>query len=214
MSKRIVITGTTRGLGRALAQELEARGHQVAGCGTSAEGADRVDVSDYFQVESWARHVLGRLGGPPDLLVNSAGVTTDPDPLWAQDPAALARVLRVNVGGVQHVLRAFLPSMIERGQGVVVNFSSDWGRTGAPMVGPYCASKWAVEGLSRCLALELPPGMAAVSLDPGTINTDMLRFTFGPGAEEYPTPESWRGKAADFILALGPQHNGLALTLS
>lgn len=214
MSRRIVITGTTRGLGRALAEELGSRGHLVAGCGTTAEGADRIDVGDFLQVEGWAQHVLERLGGPPDLLINSAGVTTDPDPLWAQKPEALARVLRVNVAGVQHVLRAFLPSMLERGQGVVINISSDWGRTGAPMVGPYCASKWAVEGLSRCLALELPSGMAAVSLDPGTINTDMLRFTFGPGAEEYPDPESWRGKAADFVLSLGPEHNGLALTLS
>ncbi len=214
LSKRIVISGTTRGLGRAIAEEFACRGHLVAGCGTSAPGPDQVDVGDYLQVEHWARDVLKRLGGPPDLLINSAGVTTHPDPLWAQDPVALAQVLRINVGGVQHMLRAFLPSMIERGEGVVVNISSDWGRSGAPMVGPYCASKWAVEGLSRCLAMEIPAGMAAVSLDPGTINTDMLRFTFGPGAEEYPTPESWRGKAADFILSLGPEHNGLALTLS
>lgn len=214
MSKRIVITGTTRGLGQALAEELESRGHQVAGCGTSAQGADRVDVGDFVQVQRWAEHVLQSWQAPPDILINSAGVTTDPDPLWAQEPEALARVLRVNVAGVQHAIRAFVPSMLERGHGVIVNISSDWGRSGAPMVGPYCASKWAVEGLSRCLALELPAGLAAVSLDPGTINTDMLRFTFGPGAEEYPTPESWRGKAADFVLGLGPEHNGMALTLS
>lgn len=214
LSKRIVITGTTRGLGRALAEELLSRGHRVAGCGTSAQGSDRVDVGDFAQVDRWAQEVLLRLEGPPDLLINSAGVTTDPDPLWAQDPEGLARVLRVNVAGVQHVLKAFLPSMIELGRGVVVNISSDWGRSGAPMVGPYCASKWAVEGMSRCLALELPPGMAAVSLDPGTINTEMLRFTFGPGAEDYPSPESWRGRAADFVLSLGPEHNGLALTIS
>ncbi len=206
--KRIVITGTTRGLGRALAAELTARGHQVAGC-----GSHRVDVGDWLQVERWAGEVLALFGEAPDLLINNAGVTTDPDPLWAQDPEAFARVLRVNVLGVQHVLRAFLPSMISRARGVVVNISSDWGRSGAPMVAPYCASKWAVEGLSRCLALELPAGMAAVSLDPGTINTDMLRFTFGPGAEDYPTPESWCGRAADFVLALGPEHNGLALTV-
>ncbi len=214
MSRRIVITGTTRGLGQALSEELKLRGHQVAGCGTSAEGEDRVDVGDAAAVQAWAERVLARWGAPPDLLINSAGVTTDPDPLWAQDPEALARVLRVNVAGVQHVVRAFVPSMLERGRGVIVNISSDWGRSGAPMVAPYCASKWAVEGMSRCLALELPAGMAAVSLDPGTINTDMLRFTFGPGAEEYPSPESWRGKAADFVLGLGAEHNGQALTLS
>jgi NAD(P)-dependent dehydrogenase (short-subunit alcohol dehydrogenase family) len=214
LNKRIVITGTTRGLGRALAEELRARGHLVAGCGTSAQPPDRVDVGDFAQVAIWAGEVIARLGGPPDLLINSAGVTTDPDPLWAQDPESFARVLRVNVAGVQHVIKAFLPSMLERAQGVVINISSDWGRSGAPMVGPYCASKWAVEGLSRCLALELPAGMAAVSLDPGTINTDMLRFTFGPGAEDYPSPESWCVRAADFVLRLGPEHNGLALTVS
>ena len=205
--KRIVITGTTRGLGRALAEELTARGHVVAGC-----GSQRVDVGDWTQVERWAGEVL--LGGAPDLLINNAGVTTNPDPLWAQDSDDFARVLRVNVLGVQHVVRAFVPAMIERGRGVVVNISSDWGRSGAPMVGPYCASKWAVEGLSRCLALELPAGLAAVSLDPGTINTDMLRFTFGPGAEDYPSPEDWCARAADFVLSLGPEHNGLALTVS
>lgn len=213
MSLRIVITGTTRGLGRALAEELSSRGHQVAGCGTSAPPPNRVDVGDPAQVEQWALGVLADWGAPPDLLINSAGVTTDPDPLWAQAPEALARVLRVNVAGVQHVLRAFLPAMLERGQGVVINISSDWGRSGAPMVAPYCASKWAVEGMTACLALELPAGMAAVSLDPGTVNTDMLRFTFGPGADEYPSPESWRGRAADFVLSLGPEHNGRALTI-
>lgn len=213
LSKRIVITGTTRGLGQALALEFRGRGHIVAGCGTSADPPERVDVSQPDQVQAWAQTVINGWGAPPDLLINSAAIATDPDPIWAQSPEALARVLRVNVAGVHHVLRAFLPAMLERSQGLVVNFSSDWGRTGAPMVAPYCASKWAVEGLTACLALELPGGMAAVSLDPGTINTDMLRFTFGPGAEDYPSPESWRARAADFILSLGPEHNGQALTI-
>ncbi|MFN8607230.1 MAG: SDR family NAD(P)-dependent oxidoreductase [Vulcanimicrobiota bacterium] len=213
MSRRIVITGTTRGLGQALAQELRARGHLVAGCGTSAAPPDRVDVGDPQQVEDWAQVVLGAWQAPPDLLVNSAAITTDPDPIWAQSPENMARLLRVNVGGVHNVLRAFLPAMLERGRGVIVNISSDWGRSGAPMVAPYCTSKWAVEGLTACLALELPAGMAAVSLDPGTVNTDMLRFTFGPGAEQYPSPESWRRPAADLLLSLGPEQNGQALTL-
>ncbi|MBS2040241.1 SDR family NAD(P)-dependent oxidoreductase [bacterium] len=213
LSRRIVITGTTRGLGQALAEELRQRGHLVAGCGTSAAPPEQVDVADPNQVEQWARAVLAKWQAPPDLLINSAGITTDPDPIWAQPPEALARVLRVNVAGVHNVLRAFLPAMVELQQGVIINISSDWGRSGAPMVAPYCTSKWAVEGLTACLALELPTGMAAVSLDPGTINTDMLRFTFGPGAEEYPSPESWRARAADFVLSLGPQHNGQALTI-
>ena len=203
----LVITGTSRGLGAALAHELRSRGHRVAGC-SSAE----TDVGDWAQVDRWARRVLQEQG-PPDILVNNAGTTTAPDPLWAQDPEGVRRLLEVNVLGTFHVLRAFLPSMLERGRGVVVNFSSDWGRSTDPMVAPYCASKWAIEGLTRSLAQELPAGMAAVSLDPGTVNTDMLRFTFGEGALAYPEPAQWCGQAADLLLSLEPGHNGQALTV-
>lgn len=205
--KLFVITGTSRGLGAALTAELQGRGHKVLGCATAT-----VDVSRADQVESWAQQILARYG-PPDVLINNAAVTTSPDPLWQQSPEAVQRLLLVNVAGIHHCVRAFVPAMIERGRGVVVNISSDWGRSAAPMVAPYCASKWAVEGLTRSLALELPPGLAAVTLDPGTINTDMLRFTFGPGAEEFPDPEQWCARAADLVVSLGPLHNGQVLTL-
>lgn len=56
---------------------------------------------------------------------------------------------------------------------------------------PYCASKWAVEGLTRSVAKELPPGIAVVALNPGVINTEMLQSCFGSSASTYPTPESW-----------------------
>lgn len=205
--KLFVITGTSRGLGAALADELTRRGHTVVGCSTATLDLARAD-----QVDAWAAGVLSRYG-PPDVLVNNAAVTTRPDPLWQQDPAEVQRLLLVNVAGVHHCLRAFLPAMLTRGRGVIVNVSSDWGRTPAPMVAPYCASKWAIEGLTRSLALELPEGVAAVSLDPGTINTDMLRFTFGPGADEFPAPAEWCAGAADLIESLGPQHNGRVLTV-
>jgi NAD(P)-dependent dehydrogenase (short-subunit alcohol dehydrogenase family) len=96
---------------------------------------------------------------------------------------------------------------------VVVNYSSDWGRGTDPMVAPYCTSKWAIEGLTKSLAQELPPGLAVVSLDPGTVNTDMLRFTFGEGARDYPDPGLWRGPAADLLLGLGPEDNGMEKTV-
>ena len=60
------------------------------------------------------------------------------------------------------VIRHFLPTMIERGRGVVVNFGSWWGRGGRAEVASYCATKWAIEGLTRSLAAELPQGMAVV----------------------------------------------------
>jgi len=111
------------------------------------------------------------------------------------------------------VLRHFLPAMVARRKGVVVNFSSYWGRSGAAEVAPYCASKWAVEGLTAALAEELPQGMAAVALNPGIIHTEMLESCFGPSARQYLNPQQWAQAAVPFILSLGPQHNGQALTV-
>jgi NAD(P)-dependent dehydrogenase (short-subunit alcohol dehydrogenase family) len=118
----------------------------------------------------------------------------------------------VNVKGVANVVRAFVPAMIRRGSGVVVNFSSGWGRATSPEVAPYCASKWAIEGLTRALAQELPRGLAAVPLNPGIIDTDMLRSCFGADAAAYAEPREWAEKTVPFLLELGPRHNGQALT--
>ena len=78
----------------------------------------------------------------------------------------------VNVKGPMNVLRAFLPAMIERGHGVIINISSGWGRYADALAGPYCASKFAVEGLTSSLAKELPEGLAAMTVSPGGINSN------------------------------------------
>src|SRR6185295_7668060 len=93
-------------------------------------------------------------------------------PLWRVPVEEFDQVIDVNIKGVANVIRAFLPAMIERGNGVVVNFSSGWGRSTAADVAPYCATKWAIEGLTQALAQELPKGMAAVPVNPGIIDTD------------------------------------------
>jgi len=95
---------------------------------------------------------------------------------------------------------------------VIANFSSGWGRSTSPEVAPYCATKYAVEGLTLALAQELPAGMCAVPLNPGIINTDMLQSCFGENAASYPTPEKWARKAVPFLLGLGPKDNGKSLT--
>jgi NAD(P)-dependent dehydrogenase (short-subunit alcohol dehydrogenase family) len=119
-----------------------------------------------------------------------------------------AWLIDVNIKGVFHVLRHFLPAMVARGEGTIVNFSSGWGRSTSPEVAPYCATKFAVEGMTLALAQELPAGMCAVPLNPGIINTDMLQQAFGSGAGNYPAPERWAKKAVPFLLGLSARDNG------
>src|SRR5262249_42388376 len=154
------------------------------------------------QVRAWAERLLAD-HGPPDLLLNNAALINRNATLWEVPADEFDRVLDVNVKGVANVLRAFLPALVQRRSGVIVNFSSGWGRSTAAEVAPYCATKWAIEGLTQALAQELPPGMAAVPLNPGIIDTEMLRSCFGSGAANYPTAEQWAETAAPFLLRLG-----------
>jgi len=102
---------------------------------------------------------------------------------------------------------------VARRRGVIVNFSSGWGRSTDAEVAPYCATKWAIEGLTRSLAQELPAGMTAVPLNPGIIDTDMLRSSFGGSAGGYPSPAEWAKRAAPFLLKIGPADNGQPLSV-
>jgi len=169
-------------------------------------------VANEDQVRLWARKVIDGYG-PPDLLLNNAAVINQNAPLWQVPGSEFNRVIDVNIKGVANVLRHFLPAMIARQKGVVVNFSSGWGRSTDSEVAPYCATKWAIEGLTRSLAQELPAGLAAIPLNPGVIDTDMLRSCFGGSASAYPSAEQWAKKAAPFLLGLGPGDNGRPLTV-
>lgn len=224
--KLIVITGTTRGLGRAMVEEFAKLGHTVAGCGRSATGISELqdkpgaphqfsvlDVTNDRDVAKWAREIVNSLGAPDLLLCNAALVNRNA-PLWEVPASEFSDVIDVNIKGVANVLRHFVPAMIARGSGVVVNFSSGWGRSTSPEVAPYCATKFAIEGLTQALAQELPSGLAAIPLNPGVIDTDMLRSCFGGSAGSYPTPEQWAKRAVPFLLKLSPRDNGQSLTVS
>src|SRR5207253_2150101 len=173
---------------------------------------DSVDVADDAAVGRWAKDVLASVG-PPDLLLNNAAVVNRNAPLCNVPPDEFSRVIDVNIKGIYHVLRHFLPAMLVRGRGVIVNFSSGWGRSTSPEVAPYCATKYAVEGLTLALAQELPAGMCAVPLNPGVIDTVMLRQAWADGAASYPTAEQWATRAAPFLLNLGPTDNGRSLSV-
>jgi NAD(P)-dependent dehydrogenase (short-subunit alcohol dehydrogenase family) len=222
----IVITGATRGLGRALVSCWAAAGHTVIGCGRSRDLVEElrkqwkvphdfavVDVSDFRAVDAWAERILVEKGAP-DFLVNNAAIMVDPAPLWEVPAEEFDRLIDVNLKGVANVIRAFVPAMVQRKKGVIINLSSGWGRSVDAEVAPYCATKWGIEGLTKALAEELPEGMAAVPLNPGVIDTDMLRQCWREGAGAYPKAGEWAERAAPFLLRLGPKDSGKSLSVS
>ncbi len=221
-AKRIVITGCTRGCGRALAEWMTGQGHVVIGCARSEEGIAELrtkfgpphdftalDVGDDEAVQRFVERIT-TTHGAPDLLVNNAAVIARNAPLWKVPSAEITATLNVNIVGTVNMIRHFVPAMEKRG-GVIVNFSSGWGRSTSPDVAIYCASKWAIEGLTQALSQELPDGLATVALNPGIINTEMLRSCFGGGAASYPKPAEWAKRAGPFLLKLGTKHNGQSL---
>jgi NAD(P)-dependent dehydrogenase (short-subunit alcohol dehydrogenase family) len=222
--KHVLVTGCSRGLGLAMARGFAARGWTVSGCATDSAAVAslaaelgpahrilRCDVTSPDEVAAFAADIL-QDSGAPDLLLNNAAVISRNAPLWETTPDDFARVVDVNLKGVHLVCRAFLPAMIARRRGVVVNFSSGWGRSTSPEVAPYCATKWGIEGLTQALSQELLAGLAAVALNPGVIDTDMLRRTFGTAAADYPDPARWAATAVPFLEQLGPRDNGKSLT--
>uniref|UniRef100_A0A803M283 NADPH-dependent pterin aldehyde reductase n=2 Tax=Chenopodium quinoa TaxID=63459 RepID=A0A803M283_CHEQI len=210
--RTILITGVSRGLGRALALEMAKRGHCVVGCGRSQDRIDslqaelhnspsstseesnhlllNVDVRLNNSVQDLAK-LLVEKKRIPDIVVNNAGTINKNNTLWEVPAEEFDTVIDTNVKGVANVLRHFIPLMIERKHGIIVNLSSGWGRSAAAQVAPYCASKWAVEGLTRAVAKELSGGMAIVALSPGVIHTEMLESCFGSTAHVYPKPDQW-----------------------
>ena len=226
MKRLIVITGISRGLGRAMTEEFINLGHTVIGCARSKSAVENltnkygnshqfscVNVADEDSVQEWVRYTLTNYS-PPDLLINNAAIINQPAPVWKIDSEEFSQLIDINIKGVANVIRHFVPAMISRGSGIIVNISSGWGRSTSPQVGPYCASKWAIEGLTRALSQELPSGIAAIPLNPGIIHTDMLDICFGEDAKSFTPIECWTKKAVPFLLNLKVQDNGIPLTIS
>ncbi|MEM9543532.1 MAG: SDR family oxidoreductase [Cyanobacteria bacterium P01_E01_bin.42] len=223
--KIIVLTGVTRGLGRAMTEEFNRLGHKVLGCGRDREEIaslqkiypeedfQAIDIANASQVEQWGDRLLEKWPAP-DYLINNAALMNIPAPLWEISDREFSQLIDVNIKGTANTIRAFLPSMIAKKSGIIVNFSSGWGRSTSPEVVPYCTSKWAIEGLSRGLSQEVPPNMAVVAFNPGVIDTDMLRTSWGESAGNFHKPQQWAKKAVPFILNIKSRDNGKSLTVS
>lgn len=223
-SRKVVITGVSRGLGRAMVDGFIRLGWTVTGCCLSDKAVEelrqacpaphafeRVDVANDAEVAAFCEGILASQGAP-DLVLNNAAIINPNAPLWQISPEDIASILNINIKGTIAMIRGLAPAMISRGSGVIVNFSSGWGRSASPEVAPYCATKWAIEGLSQAAAQETGGKIAIVALNPGIINTEMLRSCFGEAAASYPDALAWAEKAVPFLAALTVKDNGKALT--
>jgi len=188
---RTLITGASRGIGRAIALRLAADGHAIAGCYSTAGEAARetgaalhelgvphylaeCDVADPQSVRDFVRTAEDRLG-PLDLLVNNAGVTRD-KPLVMSSPEDWDSVLTTNLTGCCNVCRVVAFRFLKSRAGAIVNMSSVAGVYGNAGQTAYAASKAGIIGFSKSLAKEVAAyGVRVNVVAPGFIETDMTR---------------------------------------
>jgi NAD(P)-dependent dehydrogenase (short-subunit alcohol dehydrogenase family) len=219
--KIALITGAGRGIGRAIAFAFAREGASLALCSRTEAEVVRVaeeierqfkvtveaaacDVSDPKDVKDFFVQAYNSLDHrDPDILVNNAGVaesskfTETSDEFWR-------RHLDVNLSGTFYCMRQALPAMLERGWGRVVNVASVAGKTGAPYVAAYTASKHGVLGLTRSVALEVAAkGVTVNAVCPGYVDTDMTAR-----AVENITAKTGRSadEALEAIKRMSPQH--------
>ncbi len=190
-----VVTGASRGIGRALTERLASVGQRVAAIGRSAPDLDEVagktgavpfvlDVSDPAAVDAVFTRILSELG-VPDLLVNNAAISGGSSLTWEMPESDWWRVFEINVRGTYLCTRAVLPAMIARGSGRIVNLSS--GAATFPvgldndgqLTSAYMASKASVNRFTEAVAGEcFSAGVRVFSMSPGMIKTDMTAEVF------------------------------------
>lgn len=210
-----LVTGASRGIGRAIAQGLAQEGAAVAVLSTRLDGA--APVAQALRAAGYRAHAVGvdvarpaeldaalaevrRALGPVDVLVNNAGIALR-RPLVATSDADFERVLAVNLAGPFYLARRLLPDMAERGWGRLVNISSISGTLGTAGMSAYCASKWGLNGLTQALAEETKgQGVLVAAVLPGSTDTEMLR---GSGFLPKMTPQEV-AKVVCFLCAEAP----------
>jgi NAD(P)-dependent dehydrogenase (short-subunit alcohol dehydrogenase family) len=218
-----VVTGGGRGLGCAYAAALAGAGAAVAILARSADqlaaAAEAIeatggralaipaDVTDPRAIAAAAAEIESRLG-PVDLLVNNAGVVRPIGPLWEADPEEWWHTVEVNLRGALLTCRTFLPGMVARRRGRVINVASGAGTSAIPYFSAYVASKAALIRLTEVLAAELAGhgghGVAVFAIEPGTVRTAMVEDIVR--AEDGRRWLPWLQRVFDEGLDVAPEH--------
>ncbi len=186
----VLVTGGGRGIGRAIALAFAREGAKVAVAARTLEQVTEVaneitaewnrralaavcDVANPESIQQTFAQVKETLGRGPDILVNNAGIA-ESAPLIKTSDDFWNRHLAINLTGSFHCMRAALPEMLERGWGRIINIASIAGKTGAPYIAAYSASKHGLLGLTRSVALEVAlKGITVNAICPGYVDTDM-----------------------------------------
>lgn len=204
---KVLVTGASAGLGKALAEELHARGYQVLAAGRNHEALEKLPAISRYALdlaqpragEELVRQVLAD-GHEVDLLVCNAGLGLS-GPFGEQSPAALDALVQVNIAALTALNRVFLPQMQARGRGHVLNVASTGAWQPGPYMAAYYASKAYVLSLTRALRAECRgSGVTLSALCPGSIATEFSRRSGRADPGRAMTPEKVAKIAVDGLL--------------
>ena len=224
MTKTVMITGASRGIGEAAARIFAAQGWLVAATARRPEtlgnwahapnvAAIRLDVTDVVSVRQAVGEIESRLG-PVDVLVNNAGAGLG-GAVEGVTREELSELFDLNFFGLISTIQAVLPGMREKSSGVIINVSSAAGRVGLPFLAPYCASKYAVEGLTEAMAYELAPfGVQVKLIEPGGVKTSFEHKWAESAAYERGAAATRARYVAGSKKAMGPEGVAKAIYLA